>query len=101
VDVSGPGAEPVPPAGSPPPIADDWARWEALAEEIRMQVLQRIDLFTDTRLRKQLSAQLQPIVDRASVQMVDTINEDVGKLLRAYIAEAIEREIEKWRGTSG
>jgi hypothetical protein len=81
------------------PIADDWARWEALAEEIRMQVLQRIDIFTDTRLRKQLSAQLQPIVDRASVQMVETINEEVGKLLRAYIAEAIEREIDKWRGT--
>ena len=80
-----------------PPIADDWARWEALAEEIRMQVLQRIDIFTDTRLRKQLSAQLQPIVDRASVQMVETINEEVGRLLRAYIAEAIEREIEKWR----
>ncbi len=83
------------------PIADDWARWEALAEEIRMQVLQRIDIFTDTRLRKQLSAQLQPIVDRASVQMVETINEEVGKLLRAYIAEAIEREIDKWRGTGG
>ena len=81
------------------PIADDWARWEALADEIRMQVLQRIDIFTDTRLRKQLSAQLQPIVDRASVQMVETINEEVGKLLRAYIAEAIEREIDKWRGT--
>jgi len=83
------------------PIADDWARWEALADEIRMQVLQRIDIFTDTRLRKQLSAQLQPIVDRASVQMVETINEEVGKLLRAYIAEAIEREIDKWRGTGG
>jgi hypothetical protein len=87
------------PAASRVPIADDWARWEALAEEIRMQVLQRIDIFTDTRLRKQLSAQLQPIVDRASVQMVETINEEVGKLLRAYIAEAIEREIDKWRGT--
>ena len=83
------------------PIADDWARWEALAEEIRMQVLQRIDIFTDTRLRKQLSAQLQPIVDRASVQMVETINEEIGKLLRAYIAEAIEREIDKRRGTGG
>jgi hypothetical protein len=88
-----------PPAALRVPIADDWARWEALAEEIRMQVLQRIDIFTDTRLRKQLSAQLQPIVDRASVQMVETINEEVGKLLRAYIAEAIEREIDKWRGT--
>ena len=89
------------PAASRVPIADDWARWEALAEEIRMQVLQRIDIFTDTRLRKQLSAQLQPIVDRASVQMVETINEEVGKLLRAYIAEAIEREIDKRRGTGG
>jgi hypothetical protein len=103
-------AEPMPPepaivaetsAASRVPIADDWARWEALAEEIRMQVLQRIDIFTDTRLRKQLSAQLQPIVDRASVQMVETINEEVGRLLRAYIAEAIEREIDKWRGTGG
>ena len=100
-NLPGPAAEPVPPAGPPPPIADDWARWEALAEEIRMQVLQRIDLFTDTHLRAQLGAQLQPIVDRASVQMVETINAEVGKLLRAYIAEAIEREIEKWRGTTG
>ncbi len=99
-NIPGPAAEPVPPAGPPPPIADDWARWEALAEEIRMQVLQRIDLFTDTRLRAQLGAQLQPIVDRASVQMVETINDEVGKLLRGYIAEAIEREIEKWRGTA-
>ena len=52
---------------------------DSVAEEIRMQVLQRIDIFTDTRLRKQLSAQLQPIVDRAAVQMVGTINEEVGK----------------------
>jgi hypothetical protein len=91
----------VPLATLQPAIADDWARWEVIAEEIRMQVLQRIDIFTDTRLRDQLSAQLQPIVDRASVEMVTTINEQVGKLLRAYIAEAIEREIEKWRGTAG
>jgi len=79
------------------PAADDWARWQALAEEIRMQVLQRIDIFTDTGLREQLGTQLQPIVDRASAEMVATVNEQIGKLLRAYIAEAIEREIGKWR----
>ena len=84
-------------ADSLPAATDDWARWEVLADEIRMQVLQRIDIFTDTRLRDQLSAQLQPIVDRASAEMVSTINAHVGELLRAYIAEAIEREIEKWR----
>jgi hypothetical protein len=82
---------------APPRLADDWARWEALAEEIRMQVLQRIDIFTDTGLREQLSVQMQPIVERASAEMVATINAQVGSLLRAYIAEAIEREIDKWR----
>ena len=77
--------------------SNDWARWQALAEEIRMQVLQRIDIFTDTGLREQLAVQMRPIVDRASAEMIETINAQVGELLRAYIAEAIEREIEKWR----
>jgi len=72
-------------------------RWASMAEEIRMQVLQRIDLFTDTGLREQLGARLQPIVDRASADLVATINLHVGELLRAYVAEAIEREIESWR----
>ena len=75
----------------------DAAHWEAMAEEIRMQVLQRIDLFTDTGLRTQLGARLQPIADRASADLVATINQHVGELLRAYVAEAIEREIDSWR----
>jgi hypothetical protein len=79
------------------PHWDDQARWDMAAEEIRMQVLQRIDLFTDTGLREQLGLRLKPIVDRASADLVATINLHVGELLRAYVAEAIEREIEKWR----
>jgi hypothetical protein len=75
----------------------DTAHWEAMAEEIRMQVLQRIDLFTDTGLRTQLGERLQPIVDRASADLVATINRHVGELLREYVAEAIEREIDSWR----
>ncbi|MEO8344314.1 MAG: hypothetical protein ABI607_01345 [Betaproteobacteria bacterium] len=84
-----------PPA--PPVAVDDSAHWKAMAEEVRMQVLQRIDLFTDTGLRTQLGERLQPIVDRASADLVATINLHVGELLRAYVAEAIEREIESWR----
>jgi hypothetical protein len=80
-----------------PPTVPDAAHWEAMAEEIREQVLQRIDLFTDTGLRTQLGARLQPIVDRASADLVATINQHVGELLRAYVAEAIEREIDSWR----
>ncbi|MGC1819314.1 MAG: hypothetical protein WA900_16860, partial [Casimicrobiaceae bacterium] len=60
-------------------------------------VLQRLDLFTDTGLREQLGARLQPIVERASAELVDTINRQVGELIRSYIAEAIEREIDSWR----
>jgi hypothetical protein len=86
-----------PDAAASPALGDDEERWSALAEEIRMQVLQRIDLFTDTGLREQLAARMQPIVDRASQDLVATINQHVGVLLRAYVAEAIEREIERWR----
>lgn len=62
-----------------------------------MQVLQRLDLFTDTGLKDQLTHHLQPIVDRASAELVASINEQVGKLVRSYVAEAIEREIAQWR----
>ncbi len=77
--------------------AAEQAKWDSLAEEVRMQVLQRIDLFTDTGLRDQLALRLQPIVDRASADLVATINQHIGLLLRGYVAEAIEREIENWR----
>jgi hypothetical protein len=98
-------AEPPPPSAAielpsidaAPPVIDESARWDALAEDIRMQVLQRIDIFTDTGLKDQLNQRLQPIVDRASADLVAAINQHVGQLLRAYVAEAIEREIEKWR----
>ena len=86
---------------SPPMLVPGSREWDALAEEIRMQVLQRLDLFTDTGMRDQLGARLQPIVDRASAALVETINRELGELVRGYVAEAIEREIESWRKRSG
>ncbi len=91
-------------ASSSPPaafVAPGSPDWNAMAEEIRMQVLQRLDLFTDTGMRDQLGARLQPIVDRASAELVETINHQLGELVRGYVAEAIEREIESWRKRSG
>ena len=88
-------AEPEPAAATG--VADDQPKWDAIAEEVRVQVLQRIDLFTDTGLRDQLGQRLRPIVDRASADLIATISLNVGELLRAYVAEAIEREIESWR----
>jgi hypothetical protein len=68
-----------------------------LIEDVRMQVLQRIDMFTDTGLREQLGERLKPIVDKASAELVATINQHVGELLRTYVAEAIERELDRLR----
>jgi len=82
---------------APPDAAAAEARWRALAAEVEMQLLQRLDIFTDTGLREQLAAKLEPIVDRASAELVATINQQVGQLLRAYVAEAVEREIDKLR----
>jgi hypothetical protein len=81
--------------GAPPSPGDE--RWQALAEQISMQVLQRLDLFIDTGLKEQLAAHLEPIVARAGAELVETINEHVGQLVRSYVAEAIEREIAQWR----
>ena len=107
-----------PPADAPAPVAfddspapvvvDDSAeraakaaaeeeRWRALAEQVSMQVLQRVDLFTDTGLKTQLAQHLQPIVERASAELIAAITEHVGGVLRTYVAEAIEREIALWR----
>jgi hypothetical protein len=85
------------PVVAPSTLSPDSREWDALAEEIRMQVLQRLDLFTDTGLRDQLGARLAPIVERASAQLIETINRELGELVRGYVAEAIEREIDSWR----
>jgi len=84
------------PAVTAAPAGED-EKWRTLADQISMQVLQRIDLFTDTGLKEQLAQHLQPIVARAGAELVTAINDHVGKLLRAYVAEAIEREIAQWR----
>ena len=88
---------PIPSVAGPATLMPVGRDWDALAEEIRMQVLQRLDLFTDTALREQLGARLSPIVERASAALVETINRELGELVRGYVAEAIEREIESWR----
>jgi hypothetical protein len=75
----------------------DDEHWRALAEQVSMQVLQRLDLFTDSGLKEQLARRLEPIVERASVELVGEIAEHVGRLVRTYVSEAIEREIAQWK----
>jgi hypothetical protein len=92
--------EPEPAAPLDAPVArdiQDEDHWRALAEQVSMQVLQRLDLFTDTGLKEQLAQRLQPIVDRASAELVGELTEHVGRLVRTYVSEAIERDIAQWK----
>jgi len=41
-----------------------------------------LDLFADTGIARSLGAHLRPIVDRASAQLVETINRELGELVR-------------------
>ena len=91
-----PGIAQLPVESGTAPVLDE-ARIAEAVDEIRMQVLQRIDIFTDTTLRAKLGEQLQPLVERASAELVAAINQHVGDLLRTYVAEALEQEIERWR----
>jgi hypothetical protein len=95
-----PASPPMAPVDTPEesaPAAADQELWRELAEQISMQVLQRLDLFTDTGLKEQLAQRLEPIVERASAELVVAITEHVGRLLRTYVSEAIEREIAQWK----
>ena len=85
------------PVGGAAPALTDEEHWRALAEQITMQVLQRIDIFTDAGLKAQLAKHLEPIVADAGRELVEAINDHVGQLVRSYVAEAIEREIAQWR----
>ena len=76
---------------------DDSVRWTGLAEEIRTQVLRRFDTEADADLAGRLRERLQPIVERASAELVATIDEEMGALLRAYVSEVVESEIDRWR----
>jgi len=89
-------AAPAPEAPRAGDVNED-ERWRALSEQVSMQVLQRLDLFIDSGLKSQLASHLQPIVARASAELVEAINDHVGQLVRTYVAEAIEREIAQWR----
>lgn len=86
---------PAPPESAP--AVTDQEHWRALAEQISMQVLQRLDLFTDSGLKEQLARRLEPIVERASAELVGEITERVGRLVRTYVSEGIEREIAQWK----
>ena len=96
-EIPEPARESQPEIHAQPVPAGSGVDWDGMAEEIRMQVLQRLDLYADTGLREQLGVRLQPIVDRASAELVTTINRELGELVRGYVADAIEREIESWR----
>lgn len=71
--------------------------WRALHEQLYASVIQRVDLFTESALRARLAEEIRPIVERAGEALVERIGDELGRLIRAYVAEAVDREIEEAR----
>ena len=88
---------PAPQEASPRATDADDPHWNMLAEQIRTEVLQSLALMSDGVVQRELARQLQPIVDRASAELVASIHREAGNILRDYVAQAVERAIEQRR----
>jgi len=83
---STPEAAAAPPSG-PAASADE------VAETVYFQVLQNLDLYTERALQQHLSEHLAPIIDKASRELVATLNAELGALMRQFVADAIEKQL--------
>ena len=75
------------------------ARWDAVADEVLVGVLRELEGFAATSLPEALGGRMKPIVDRARAELEAAVNAQVAEILRAHVAAAIEREIERRRAT--
>ncbi|CAG0974122.1 hypothetical protein BURK2_01466 [Burkholderiales bacterium] len=89
--------EPAPVKEAPKPLVDLDLVARELTEQITLQVLQKLDIYTERGMQEHLAQHLKPVVERAVGELVTTINANVGRVVRAFVAESIEREIEHFR----
>ena len=75
-------------------------RYREIAEQVYAQVLQNLDLYTEKALQQHLAMHLQPIVERVGKEVLTAVNAQVGQLLREFIAQAIEKEIDRMKEES-
>jgi hypothetical protein len=87
------------PTAAPAPVEDPQVR--ELADLVYVQVLQRLDLYTEKALQEHLARHLQPVIDRASRELVSAVNANIGKLVRSFVAESVERELAQLRAKPG
>ena len=86
-------------AAAPAPARVEAAPVEAapsaaeIAETVYYQVLQNLDLYTEQALRDHLTMHLAPIVERASHELLATLQANLGALMRQYVAQAIEKQL--------
>lgn len=75
-------------------------RYLEIAEQVYAQVLQNLDLYTEKALQQHLAVHLQPIVEKVGKEVLTAVNAQVGQLLREFIAQAIEKEIDRMKEES-
>ncbi len=88
-------------AAAPPAAEPAGPTAEETAEVVYYQVLQNLDLYTERALQEHLNTHLAPIIERATRELLATLNANLGALMREYIAEAIEKQIGVKPDTTG
>jgi len=78
----------------------DAQRWDRLAEDVLLQVLQDLDVFVAGEFQRQVKARLQPVVERMGAELVDAAGRELVEILRGHLAQAIEHEIARSRDRS-
>jgi hypothetical protein len=64
-----------------------------VAETVYFQVLQNLDLYTERALQRHMTAHLSPIIERATQDLLTTLNANLGALIRQFVADAIEKQL--------
>ena len=87
----------VPSAFNPPPVfrspRQPATSAEELAETVYFQVLQNLDLYTERALQQHMTAHLSPIIERATQELLTTLNANLGALMRQFVADAVEKQL--------
>ena len=76
-----------------PQPGDTRSSAEEVAETVYFQVIQSLDLYTERALQQHLREHLPPIIERASRELLSTLNENLGALMRRFVADAIEKQL--------
>lgn len=70
---------------------------QAISSDVYHRILQNLDIHTDEAIRRYLAPQLEGVLDRTLSGLLDELNHSIGGMVRDYIAQALDTELQNLR----